>query len=443
MNKTVIKYPYLTEPIEIYTRENGHKIVLAHKEGELVNVSSWVKTGSINEDDTNNGISHFLEHLMFKGTKRFKVGEFDRILESKGGIVNAATWKDYTFYYVTLPKGKNDENLYLAIDLHSDMMTGIVLPEEEIGAPFDLNDKTVTDKRERHVVIEEIRMRKDQNWTKVYNNCNHNMYTNHPYKRDVIGTPEIISQVSRDEIMNYYKTHYTPENITTIVVGDFDKEKVLDAVIQGFKFENTIQAPKRENITDKPVQETKIVEEVTNTDSTYIMFGWLGAKAIEHKENLLLSLTSIILGGGTSSRLYRKLIEQQTEPIVYYVEAYDYNFKDGGNFFIQVNCRPDKKDEVIEMIKSELEGLLTNKITDKELKKAKKQIKTIFAEHAETVSEIGDTIGYNMTVVGNLDGVANYIKLVDEISIEDIENAIKKYLSINNAVISILTPESI
>lgn len=441
MKKELVDYPYLTEPLEVYERDNGHKIVLAHKEGELVNISSWVKTGSINEDDKINGISHFLEHLMFKGTSRFKVGEFDRILESKGGIVNAATWKDYTFYYVTLPKGKDDENLYLAIDLHSDMMTGIVLPEEEIGAPFDLNDATVSDKRERHVVIEEIRMRKDQNWTKVYNNCNRNMYTNHPYKRDVIGTPEIISQISRDEIMNYYKTYYTPENITTIVVGDFDKQKVLDAVIKGFDFKGTKQAPKRENIIDEPVKETKIIEEVTNTDSTYIMFGWLGAKACEIKENLLLSLISIILGGGTSSRLYKSLIEKQTEPMVYYAEAYDYNFKDGGNVFIQVNCRPDKKDTVIEMIKDELSGLLTNKITEKELKKAKKQVKTGFAEHAETVSEIGDTIGYNMTVVGNLEGVANYIKLVDEITIDDLENSVKKYLSINNAVISILTPD--
>ena len=84
--------------------------MLAQKEGGLVNVSSWVKTGSINEDEKNSGISHFLEHLMFKGTTKHKAGDFDKILESKGAIVNAATWKDYTFYYVTLPKGENDKD---------------------------------------------------------------------------------------------------------------------------------------------------------------------------------------------------------------------------------------------------------------------------------------------------------------------------------------------
>ena len=186
MKKTLVKYPFLTEDVEIYERENGHKIVLAHKDGDMANVSTWVKTGSINEDDEINGISHFLEHLMFKGTHKHPAGYFDRTLEAKGAIVNAATWKDYTFYYVTLPKGPENKDLNLAIELHADMMLDPVLPEDEIGAPFDLNDTTVTDKRERHVVIEEIRMRDDQNWTKIYNACNFNMYTNHPYKRDVI-----------------------------------------------------------------------------------------------------------------------------------------------------------------------------------------------------------------------------------------------------------------
>lgn len=440
MKKSFVEYPYLTENVEIFERENGHKIVLAHKEGELVNVSSWVKTGSINEDDTNNGISHFLEHLMFKGTERFKVGEFDRLLEAKGGIVNAATWKDYTFYYVTLPKGENDENLYLAIDLHADMMTGAILPDVEIGAPFDLNDTAVTDKRERHVVIEEIRMRKDQNWTKVYNACNYNMYTQHPYKRDVIGTPEIISQVTRAQIMDYYKTHYTPENITTIIVGDFDKEKVLAAVEKGFDFSDTRKAPKRENVIDTPVCETKVIENTTNANTSYAMFGFLGPKASELKDNIALDLISIILGEGTSSRLYQNLIEKQPEPIVNYADSTHYQFKDGNNFFIQANFRPEKKDVVIDMLKSELDKLLSEKITDAELLKAKKKTKSRFAENAETVSEIGETIGYYMTVCDDLKLVEEYLRDLENITIADLEAAVRKYLNINNAVISVLMP---
>ena len=129
IKKKLVKYPFLEKPVEIYERECGHKIVYAYKKGELINISSWVKTGSINENDENNGISHFLEHLMFKGTNKHKAGEFDKILESKGAIVNAATWKDYTFYYVTIPKGSDGKNFIQTLELHADMMLNPIIPE--------------------------------------------------------------------------------------------------------------------------------------------------------------------------------------------------------------------------------------------------------------------------------------------------------------------------
>ena len=441
MNKTIVKYPYLTEDVEIYERENGHKIVLAHKEGELVNVSTWVKTGSINEDDSNNGISHFLEHLMFKGTHKHKAGYFDRTLEAKGAIVNAATWKDYTFYYVTLPKGKGCCDLNLAIELHADMMLDPVLPEEEIGAPFDLNNPEVSDKRERHVVIEEIRMRKDQNWTKVYNACNFNMYKKHPYKRDVIGTPEIISHVTRDQIMDYYKTFYTPENMTTIIVGDFDKEKILEKVEKEFDFKGRKNAPKRINEIDTPADHTIVVENKGISNTSYLMIGFLGPKANQLKENIELDIISIILGESTSSRLYQNLIEKQKEPIFNMANAEHYQFKDGNNFFVQANFKPEKRDIAIELVKKEIQNLLSSRITEDELEKEKKKIKSRFAYSAETVSEIGETIGYYMTVCEDLKLIENYLTDVEDITVDDLENTIRKYLNLNNAVISILEPE--
>lgn len=441
MKKTLVKYPFLTEDVEIYERENGHKIVLAHKEGELVNVSTWVKTGSINEDDKINGISHFLEHLMFKGTHKHKAGEFDKVLEAKGAIVNAATWKDYTFYYVTLPKGKDCCDLNLAIELHADMMLDPVLPEEEIGAPFDLNNPSVTDKRERHVVIEEIRMRKDQNWTKVYNACNYNMYTKHPYKRDVIGTPEIISRVTRDEIMDYYQTFYSPDNMTTIIVGDYDKAEVLKKVEAEFDFKGRKNAPQKVNEIDNPVQKTVVVENTANVNTSYLMFGWLGPRAAQLKENIELDIVSIILGESTSSRLYQNLIEKQPEQIFNMANAEHYQFKDGNNFFIQANFKPEKREVAIELVKKEVLGLLETKISEDELAKAKKKIKSRFAYAAETVSEIGETIGYYMTVCEDLKLVEDYLKDLDEVTVEDLEATIRKYLSLDNAVISILVPE--
>ena len=442
MNKSLVKYPYLTEDVEIYERENGHKIVLAHKEGELVNVSTWVKTGSINEDDTNNGISHFLEHLMFKGTHKHKAGYFDKTLESKGAIVNAATWKDYTFYYVTLPRGENCKDLNLAIELHADMMLDPVLPEEEIGAPFNLDNPKVTDKRERHVVIEEIRMRKDQNWTKVYNACNFNMYKKHPYKRDVIGTPEIISQVTREQIMDYYKTFYTPENMTTIIVGDYDKQKILEKVEKEFDFKGRKNGLKRVNEIDKPTDHTIFVENKGKSNTSYLIAGFLGPKANQLKENIELDIISIILGESTSSRLYQNLIEKQPDRIFNMANAEHYQFKDGNNFFVQANFKPEKRDIAIELVKSEISNLLTNRITEEELEKAKKKTKSRFAYAAETVSEIGETIGYYMTVCEDLRLVESYLKVVESITVDDLEETIRKYLNLNNAVISILEPDN-
>lgn len=442
MKRSLVKYPFLTQEVEIYERDNGHTIVLAHKEGAMVNVSTWVKTGSINENDKNNGISHFLEHLMFKGTHKHKAGEFDKILESKGAIVNAATWKDYTFYYVTLPKGENNKDFYQAIELHADMMLDPILPYEEIGAPFNLNDTNVSDKRERHVVIEEIRMRKDQNWTKVYNACNYNMYTKHPYKRDVIGTPEIISQVTRDDIMDYYTTFYSPENMTTIIVGDFDSEDILSRVEKEFDFKGRKNSPKKINEIDKPVSSTKVVENTAHANTAYVMFGWLGPKASDLKGTICLDLISIIFGDGGSSRLYQNLIEKQTDQIFNMVNSEHYQFRDGNNFFIQANFKPEKKDEAIALIKKELKNLIDIPITEAELQKAKKKTKSRFAFAAETVSEIGETIGYYTTVCNDLKLVEDYLKDLEEISLIDLKQHIEEYLNPDNAVISILMPEN-
>ncbi len=441
MKETTVKYPFLTKDVKIYEQDNGHKIVLAYKEGGMVNVSSWVKTGSINENDKNNGISHFLEHLMFKGTHKHKAGEFDHILEARGAIVNAATWKDYTFYYVTLPKGENNENFNLAIELHADMMTDPVVPDYEMGAPFDVNDKTVTDKRERHVVIEEIRMRKDQPWTKVYNNTNNAMYTSHPYKRDVIGTPEIISQVAQEEIMNYYRTFYSPQNVTTIIVGEFDFDEVLAKVQKEFNWGERPIPPERNIQPDKPVKQTVYIEEEANINSSFMMFGYLGVPARDLKNLVALEMLSIILGEGTSSRLYVNLVENIEENIFNMIDAENYSFRDGSNFFVQANFNPQYKDKAIELVKAEIEKLKES-ITERELNKAKKKLKSRFACEVETVSEIGESIGYYMTVCDDLDLAEQYIPTCESITAEDLKNVAKEFLNINNAVISILCPKS-
>ncbi len=441
IKKHLINYPYLERPVEIYERENGHKIVFAYKKGGLINISSWVKTGSINENDENNGISHFLEHLMFKGTSKHKAGEFDRTLESRGAIVNAATWKDYTFYYVTIPKGSSDKNFKDTLNLHADMMLDPIIPDNEIGAPFDINDPHITTKRERHVVIEEIRMRKDQPWTQVYNLLNKNLYSSHPYKRDVIGNEQIISQISRETVLEYYKTHYTPNNITTIIAGETEPSEVLPLICKEFDFKGRANAPQKVYDIDKPANETKTIEEYSKINTGFLMFGYLGPIACDIKTSTILEMICLLLGQGQSSRLYQELIEKPTNPIFNVVSSDYYHFRDGGNIFIDANFKPEKKEDAIEQIKVQIQKLYNTGISEAELKKAKKKLKAGFAENSESVSDIGENIGFYMTVCNKLEYVEEYIKVIDEITAEDIKKTAKEYMDINHAVIAVLMPE--
>jgi zinc protease len=171
------------------------------------------------------------------------------------------------------------------------------------------------------------------------------------------------------------------------------------------------------------------------------MFGWLGPKANELKETICLDLISIIFGDGSSSRLNQNLVEKLPKKIFNMVSSEHYQFKDGNNFFIQANFMSEYKEKAIELVKQELDNLLRNPITQEELDKAKKRTKSRFAYAAETVSEIGETIGYYMTVCEDLKLVEEYLTDLDSITVEDLNNTIKHYLSLDNAVISVLSPQ--
>ena len=170
------------------------------------------------------------------------------------------------------------------------------------------------------------------------------------------------------------------------------------------------------------------------------MIGWLGPKANQLKENIELDIISIILGDGTSSRMYQNLIEKLPEPIFNMANCEHYQFRDGNNFFVQANFKPEKQDIAMELVKKEITGLLFDRISVEELNKAKKKIKSRFAYAAETVSEIGETIGYYITVCDDLKLVEEYLSDLNSITVGDLENTIKKYLNLDNAVVSILKP---
>jgi len=441
LSKETVDFPFINKPVSIYKLVNGHTIVLAYKQGGLSNISTWVKTGSLNENDQITGISHFLEHLMFKGTPNYKAGEFDRTLEAKGAIVNAATWKDYTFYYVTLPNGENNEYLKLAIDLHADMMLNSIIPEDEIGPTFDISNPNVKEKRERYVVIEEIRMRDDNHWTVTYDAMNDLMYDVHPYKRDVIGTAEVIATVPRETIMDYYKKWYTPNNMVTIAVGDFDEDEMFDYISEKFDFSEYTPAPIPDYQQEKEQTEPRFVENKRKDINTgFVLMGYHGPKPAKIAESIAIDIISLVLGEGKSSRLNQNLIEKQTEHIFNAVGATQYDFKQGNVFIIQANFMPDKQNKALELIKEEIQKIIDGFITESELSKAKKKLKVDFAAEAETVSEIGEAIGHCLTVTEDISTHVNYLSALENLTVEDVKNTAKKYLDFNKSTTSILVP---
>jgi zinc protease len=457
-NQSTFQLPFLKEPGIQLTFENGHTFVFVPRKGQVFNVSTWVKTGSMNEDSLNNGVSHFLEHLMFKGTTRCKPGEFDKAMENMGAIINAATWKDYTFYYVTGPNTDYGE-FDTALDLHADMLLHSTLPEEEIGEPYDpAKGEEPPVKRERGVVIEEIGMCEDRPWNKIYNAVNALMYPEgHPYRRDVIGTRTIVGTIPREQIEAYYRRWYSPENMTTIVVGDFDHATLVEKVKKAFNFESrTDAAPalaryteptpaekfKGQFITalDAPRYET-IVSDVT---TQFFSMAFAGPTADDQAATVGLHIASTILGESLSSRFNQNLVEKQSPAGFNMLGTGQYEFKLGNVFFIQGNFNSTDVPAALEEVKAELTAFLSDKpITQEEFDRTIKKAKVDFASGIETTSGIADVLGESLTVNGTVEAFTGYLTVLNALTLEGVQAVAKKYLQPELAFTAVLASATV
>ena len=401
---------------------NGQTVVVYEiKNNPLVTIDTWIKTGSINETDKNNGVSHFLEHLFFKGTKAHPTGEFDRILESKGAIVNAATSKDFTHYYITIPS----EYFDTAMELHSDMLLHPQIPRKEL-------------EKERKVVLEEIAKDENTPSKQVYDNLNDMMYTTHPYKRKVIGSADIIGTIRREEILDYFNQYYTPSNMITLVIGDVDTQKAINKIQQCFNQEYKKPVKKRFKKENQiQVQKRKI--EYTDTASGYMMIGFRGVN-ISNKDILALDVLSEVLGGGKSSKLYRNIKEQKG--LAYSISASSGGFRDDGIFYITANFIPSSLEKLEKAIFEEISYIQKYGITDEELQRAKNMIIQNTYYSRESTSNISSELGYIMTLTNSSELYDNYVDGIQKVSAEEVKSAAQKYLGINKSAISIALPKS-
>ena len=407
-----------------FNLDNGQKVIIKEvHDNPIVIIDTWIKTGSINETDENNGAAHFLEHLFFKGTPKHPVKEFDRILEAKGAITNAATSKDFTHYYILIPSQYFD----LALDLHSDMLLNPLIPRKEL-------------EKERKVVIEEIAKNNDRPTTILYRNMIQGFYKNHPYKRDVIGTKEVIETISREQILDFYNKWYTPQNMTTVIIGDVNTEKALSAVKEKFNKtqENAVKTPVYK-VDKKPNSQIEKREKL-KIETGYILIGFKGCENVESKDSYALDVLAVILGEGKSSKLYQEIKEKKQ--LVQSISATNSSSKDDSIFYISANYLTNDIPRLKEAIFNEIEEIKKNGITEDELNKAKNIIERDTYYSRESISNIAGEIGYTVTITGNSEFYKNYINNINKVSPDDVKRVAKTYLEPASAVISIVSPET-
>lgn len=407
---------------QMYKLDNGQTVVVQEvKNNPIVTIDTWIKTGSIDEEDSNNGVAHFLEHLFFKGTKTHEPGEFDNILETKGAITNAATSKDFTHYYITIPSKDFD----LAMDLHGDMILHPLIPRKEM-------------EKERKVVLEEIS--KDLNSpTKIMqDNLNSMLYTTHPYKRKVIGRSDVIETITRDQVLSFYNKNYSPSNMVTVIIGDVDANHAIEKTKEAFNAEYKKQT-KTIYTKEAPLTKQQKKVEYLDTESGYMVIGFRGTP-IDDKDSYALDVLATILGDGRSSVLNQVLKEKKR--IAFSVDAGNSTFRDDGIFYISANYEPTKCKIVQDTIFNEIEKIQKNGVTDDQLKLAKNIIERSTYYSRESITNIATEIGYTMALTNDIKFYDTYLNNIKNVSKEDVKKVAEKYLGINRSAVSIVLPKS-
>ena len=312
--------------------------------------------------------------------------------------------------------------------MHADMLLNPLLPPDEI-------------EKERNVVIEEISKGDDSPTRKQYSEMFRSFYKQHPYKRDVIGTREIIANIPRSEILDFYNTWYTPNNMTTVIVGDVDTNKAISLVKDSFVQQKDTKHSKKSKykVDSKPSSKIETVSKM-DIDTNYLSVAFKGAKEIDSNDNYALDLLSVILADGRTSRLYKNLKDENG--LVFSVSAGNSNMKDDSIFIINTTYSDTNPEEIKKNIFDEIKTLQTNLLSDSELNKAKSMIERDTFYSRESVSNIANELGYVFTLNQDLNFYDNYIKNIKKVTKEDIKRAANKYLTSENSVITLVQPKN-
>jgi predicted Zn-dependent peptidase len=407
--------PRLNAPT-VHTLPNGLTIIAEQLPGSAVNLNLWLNVGSVLEDDSINGMAHFLEHMIFKGTPRLASGAFEKAIEERGAVTNAATSQEYTHYYITTaPKDFQD-----LAPLQLEVVLNASIAEESFV-------------REKLVVLEEIRRAEDNPQRRIFSQVAEVGFENSPYCRPVLGLTSIIEQLRPQQMQDFHAHWYQPTAMTAVVVGNLPTEDLIATIADSFAQTYTIKSPSQ----ILPIPTLKSVQpfkEIVGRDyvdesiqQSRLILMWRVPGLTQLKETYALDVLAVILGKGKISRLFRELREEKG--LVSSISVSNMTQGNQGLFYISAQLPTENIPAVEAAILAQIEKIQLELITESELNRIRTQVANRFIFGNERPSDRANLYGYYYSQLQTLEPAFNYPQEIQSLQSEDMRIAAQTYLS--------------
>lgn len=401
---------------EVTTLENGVRVITETvNHVQFMSMGIWVGVGSRFETKEQWGITHFIEHMLFKGTERRTAEQISSEVDAVGGQLNAFTSKENTCYYIK----SLTEDFPLAIDILSDMFLNSKFDNGEIA-------------KEREVIIEEIKMYEDTPDDQVHDLLSANLWPDHPLGRAILGSEESIAAFDHDVLKGYMKQYYTGSNIVVSVVGNIEHARVVEAVKQTL---GLIPKGTKNQLVQAGMAEAGIncyYKEIAQSQICVAMPGI----AREDDRLFPLSILNTYLGGGMSARLVKKIREE--EGLAYSIYSYNGSYSDTGAFVIAAGTRPENCQRVIDIIWQELQDVRENGITQQELEKTFNQLKGSLFMGLETVNSRMNKLGRSLLSYDRVITPEENVEDLAKVTLEDVQKLTKEMFCKEKLQITVL-----
>jgi predicted Zn-dependent peptidase len=376
-------------------------------------IGIWVNVGSRDETPAVAGASHFLEHLLFKGTTRRNALEISATIEAVGGEMNAFTSKEYTCFYARVI----DTDLPLAIDVVADLITSSIVSALDVDA-------------ERKVVLEEIAMRDDDPSDLVHDLYAETYYGDTQLGRPILGTIKSISDMTRSNVFNYYKKKYLPQDLVVAVAGNIKHKRVVAMVEEALSRDNFLDVKGSPQIRPNTPVKTKPMHSVglltRKTEQAHMFYGMEGV-ARSDERRFAMGVLASALGGGMSSRLFQEIREKRG--LAYSVYAYAQQFAGSGQIGFYAGCNPTKAIEVVEIIREVLADVAENGMSHEEIERAKGAVRGSLVLSQEDSGSRMSRIGKNEIVYGQVMGFDDILKAISRVNPTDVREIANEFLT--------------